>query len=77
MPWIKGNGQRGYDEAHLPTAEAKREQYEVGKQLLAEAGYVEIGIDHFALPTDALYHAQQEKSTYIATLWAILLQKHR
>ena len=61
MPWIKGNGQRGYDEANLPTAEEKREQYEVGKQLLAEAGYVEIGMDHFALPTDALYHAQQEE----------------
>ena len=61
VPWIKGNGQRGYDEAHLPTAEEKREQYEVGKQLLAEAGYVEIGMDHFALPTDALYHAQQEE----------------
>ena len=61
VPWIKGNGQRGYDEANLPTAEEKREQYEVGKQLLAEAGYVEIGMDHFALPTDALYHAQQEE----------------
>ena len=45
----------------MPTAEEKREQYEVGKQLLAEAGYVEIGMDHFALPTDALFHAQQEE----------------
>ncbi|MEH6656790.1 oxygen-independent coproporphyrinogen III oxidase [Leeuwenhoekiella marinoflava] len=61
VPWIKGNGQRGYEEANLPSAEEKREQYEIGKQLLAEAGYVEIGMDHFALPTDALYHAQQEE----------------
>lgn len=61
VPWIKGNGQRGYDAANLPTAEEKREQYETGKQLLLEAGYVEIGMDHFALPTDDLYHAQQEE----------------
>ncbi|MAW96883.1 MULTISPECIES: oxygen-independent coproporphyrinogen III oxidase [unclassified Leeuwenhoekiella] len=60
VPWIKGNGQRGYDEANLPTAEEKREQYETGKRLLLEAGYVEIGMDHFALPTDDLYFAQQE-----------------
>ena len=57
VPWIKGNGQRGYDEKDLPTAETKRKQYEIGKQLLLEAGYVEIGMDHFALPTDELYHA--------------------
>ena len=61
VPWIKGNGQRGYDEAHLPSAEEKRLQYETGKQLLAEAGYVEIGMDHFALPTDDLYHARREE----------------
>ncbi|PHR99884.1 MAG: oxygen-independent coproporphyrinogen III oxidase [Leeuwenhoekiella sp.] len=60
VPWIKGNGQRGYDEANLPTPEAKREQYETGKRLLLEAGYVEIGMDHFALPTDDLYFAQAE-----------------
>lgn len=60
VPWIKGNGQRGYDEANLPNAEEKREQYETGKRLLLEAGYVEIGMDHFALTTDDLYFAEQE-----------------
>lgn len=54
VPWIKGNGQRGYNDSDLPTAELKRKQYELGKQLLAEVGYKEIGMDHFALPTDAL-----------------------
>lgn len=54
VPWIKGNGQRGYDESNLPSGEAKRQQYEVGKTLLFDVGYQEIGMDHFALETDSL-----------------------
>ena len=57
VPWIKGNGQRGFDDSNLPSAEVKREQYELGKELLAEVGYHEIGMDHFALTTDALYQS--------------------
>lgn len=57
VPWIKGNGQRGFDESHLPSGLAKREQYELGKALLSEAGYSEIGMDHFALTTDTLYQS--------------------
>ena len=59
VPWIKGNGQRGYSENHLPSPEQKRLQYEIGKKMLLQAGYVEIGMDHFALKTDDLYKAQQ------------------
>ncbi|SIS80707.1 oxygen-independent coproporphyrinogen-3 oxidase [Zobellia uliginosa] len=59
VPWLKGNGQRGYKDADLPSAEEKRQQYETGKALLAEVGYREIGMDHFALPTDALYKSMQ------------------
>ena len=59
VPWIKGNGQRGFKEEDLPSAAVKREMYEVGKQLLAEAGYVEVGMDHFALKTDTLYKAME------------------
>lgn len=59
VPWIKGNGQRGYSEENLPSPEQKRLQYETGKKMLLEAGYVEIGMDHFALKTDALYKAQK------------------
>jgi oxygen-independent coproporphyrinogen-3 oxidase len=57
VPWMKGNGQRGFSEEDLPTADQKREQYETGKELLLKAGYVEIGMDHFALPSDKLYKA--------------------
>ena len=59
VPWIKGNGQRGYSEEHLPSPKQKRLQYEIGKKMLLQAGYVEIGMDHFALKTDDLYSAQQ------------------
>ncbi|MFV9550288.1 oxygen-independent coproporphyrinogen III oxidase [Algibacter sp. PT7-4] len=55
VPWIKGNGQRGFNDDDLPTAALKRNQYELGKALLAKVGYKEIGMDHFALTTDALY----------------------
>ncbi|WP_291865874.1 oxygen-independent coproporphyrinogen III oxidase [Maribacter sp.] len=55
VPWLKGNGQRGYKDVDLPSAEEKREQYEKGKKLLIEVGYNEIGMDHFALPSDSLH----------------------
>ncbi|MEW4925591.1 oxygen-independent coproporphyrinogen III oxidase [Algibacter sp. 2305UL17-15] len=59
VPWIKGNGQRGFDDADLPSAEVKRSQYELGKALLAEVGYEEIGMDHFALKTDTLHQSME------------------
>ncbi len=59
VPWLKGNGQRGYNDADLPSAEEKRDQYEKGKQLLAEVGYEDIGMDHFALKTDSLFKAME------------------
>jgi len=57
VPWIKGNGQRGFNDTDLPSAELKRNQYELGKELLAEVGYEEIGMDHFALTSDSLYQS--------------------
>ncbi|MGE5943333.1 MAG: coproporphyrinogen III oxidase, partial [Flavobacteriales bacterium] len=60
VPWIKGNGQRGFNEDDLPTPEVKRKQYELGKKWLTEVGYTEIGMDHFALPTDSLYLSMVE-----------------
>ena len=64
VPWVKGVGQRGFNEKDLPKDEDKRELYEVGKKLFAELGYVEIGMDHFALKTDSLYKATQEKTLH-------------
>jgi oxygen-independent coproporphyrinogen-3 oxidase len=64
VPWIKGVGQRGYDENDLPKDEEKRALYEVGKQLFDEMGYVEIGMDHFALPSDSLYKSMQNRTLH-------------
>lgn len=59
VPWLKGNGQRGFKDEDLPSAELKRELYETGRTLFEKNGYSEIGMDHFALPQDSLYKAMQ------------------
>jgi len=56
VPWVS-KAQRLFDESHLPSAELKLQLYLKGKQLLMDNGYVDIGMDHFALPTDDLYKA--------------------
>lgn len=61
VPWIKGNGQRGFDESDLPDNEEKRQLYEEAKSRLEKAGYIEIGMDHFALPHDELAQAFANK----------------
>lgn len=64
VPWIKGSGQRGFDESDLPKSEVKRELYETAKSMLEENGYMEIGMDHFALPHDDLAVAFNNKSLH-------------
>lgn len=64
VPWIKGVGQRGFDEGDLPQDKEKRYLYELGKQLFFDNGYVEIGMDHFALSTDSLYKAMENKKLH-------------
>jgi oxygen-independent coproporphyrinogen-3 oxidase len=64
VPWIKGTGQRGYDEKDLPSNEGKRNLYEMGKRRFLELGYEEIGMDHFALPSDDLARAFYDGSLH-------------
>ncbi|MDI1317402.1 oxygen-independent coproporphyrinogen III oxidase [Flavobacterium sp.] len=64
VPWIKGNGQRGFKDEDIPKDDEKRMLYEVGKNLLEKNGYHEIGMDHFALDTDAMYEAFQNKKLH-------------
>ena len=59
VPWIKGNGQRGFKDEDIPKDDKKRMLYEIGKKSLFENGYFEIGMDHFALKEDSLYNAFQ------------------
>lgn len=64
VPWIKGNGQRGFKDSDLPKADSKQNQYQLGKKLLADAGYYDIGMDHFALQTDSLYKASKNETMH-------------
>ncbi len=63
VPWIKP-GQRRFTEADLPNGDDKRALYERGRELLEKAGYVEIGMDHFALPSDSLFQAVGSRSLH-------------
>jgi oxygen-independent coproporphyrinogen III oxidase len=56
VPWMRP-GQRAYTEADLPQGAEKRALYEHARALLELAGYIEIGLDHFALPADELKRA--------------------
>jgi oxygen-independent coproporphyrinogen-3 oxidase len=64
VPWVKGVGQRGFNDDDLPKDDEKRQLYEIGKDLFAELGYEEIGMDHFALKTDSLYKATINKTLH-------------
>jgi oxygen-independent coproporphyrinogen-3 oxidase len=56
VPWLKP-GQRKYSEKDLPADAYKRSLYEAGKELFMKAHYLDIGMDHFALPNDTLFDA--------------------
>ena len=59
VPWIKP-AQRSYSDDDLPKAGEKRALYELARELFAGAGYIEIGMDHFALPHDGLAEARRK-----------------
>ena len=56
VPWMKPH-QKLIDDATLPGAEARMEQAALARAIFEGAGYVEIGIDHFAAPGDPLAQA--------------------
>jgi oxygen-independent coproporphyrinogen-3 oxidase len=58
VPWIKP-AQRSYSDDDIPKAGEKRALYEIAREALGAAGYVEIGMDHFALPHDGMAQAQR------------------
>lgn len=60
VPWLKP-GQRSFTEADLPKDDEKQALYNRGSEMLSKAGYRDIGMDHFALESDSLFKAEQEK----------------
>jgi len=63
VPWIKP-AQRSYKDEDLPVAGEKRALYELAREMLAASGYVEIGMDHFALPHDGMAEAQRKHTLH-------------
>lgn len=58
VPWFAKN-QRMIDEAALPNGEERAAQAQAAAEALVKAGYVAIGLDHFARPEDSLARAVQ------------------
>ncbi len=63
VPWMKKH-QRLIDEAGLPDAAERFAQYLAAAGCLKEAGYVWIGLDHFARPGDDLAKAARNKTLH-------------
>jgi len=59
VPWVSPS-QRAYSVDDLPLGEDKRSLYDLGKSILTELGYFEIGLDHFAKEDDDLYQALEQ-----------------
>lgn len=59
VPWMKAH-QQLIDEAALPCPGSRLDQAEAAAARLAEAGYVRIGLDHFARADDAMAVALQD-----------------
>lgn len=53
VPWAMPN-QKALDGYKLPTPDEKMAMLELALKRLTDAGYVSIGMDHYALPTDSL-----------------------
>lgn len=60
VPWIKPAQKIFDDRAQLPEAEEKLAMFAIAHQKLTAAGYIDIGLDHFAKPDDELAVAQRE-----------------
>jgi oxygen-independent coproporphyrinogen-3 oxidase len=56
VPWIKPQ-QRKFTDEQIPSGAPKRALYDAIRRPLLDAGYVELGLDHFARPEDGLARA--------------------
>ena len=63
VPWIKPQ-QRKFRDDQIPVGADKRALYETIRGPLLKAGYVELGLDHFALPNDRLARAAEGETMH-------------
>jgi oxygen-independent coproporphyrinogen-3 oxidase len=62
VPWLKK--QQGSFQGHLPEGMEKFHIFKAGIRKFMDAGYVYIGMDHFARPSDELAAAQRERTLH-------------
>ncbi|MCX8167371.1 MAG: radical SAM protein, partial [Candidatus Micrarchaeota archaeon] len=63
VPWIKAS-QRKFTENDLPTTSEKIRLYLSGREKLINNGYMDVGMDHFALPNDELLMAREKRQLH-------------
>ncbi|MBN1252408.1 MAG: oxygen-independent coproporphyrinogen III oxidase [Bacteroidales bacterium] len=63
VPWVKV-AQKKLETYGLPNPEEKLAMFDAGMQLLTKAGYVAIGMDHYAKPNDELSIALKNKKLH-------------
>ena len=57
VPWMKP-AQKVLEQYTLPDSDAKADMFTIASEAFGAAGYAPVGMDHFALPGDALLAAQ-------------------
>jgi oxygen-independent coproporphyrinogen-3 oxidase len=62
VPWLKK--QQGAFAAHLPEGPEKFRIFRAGLERFLDAGYIYIGMDHFARPEDELATAQRDRTLH-------------
>lgn len=63
VPWVK-KAQKKLEEYGLPSPDVKVKMFEEGWRLTTDAGYVPIGLDHYAKPEDDLAVALKNKTLH-------------
>jgi oxygen-independent coproporphyrinogen-3 oxidase len=63
VPWVFKR-QQILEKHGLPATDEKQKMYEVSADMLHEAGYKSIGLDHFVLPDDELHKALEAGLLY-------------
>ena len=64
LPWLKPAQRIFEDRKQLPTPELKLDLFDLARTKLLEAGYVDIGLDHFARPDDELALARTNRTLH-------------
>ncbi len=63
VPWVK-KAQKQLEVYGLPGAEEKLKMFDAGLQMLTQAGYISIGMDHYAKPDDELSKALKNRKLH-------------